>query len=154
MFPRDKVELEITENVLIGDHDPIEKKLEAISKMGYRIAIDDFGTGYSNLSYISRFPLNCLKIDQSFISQLPKTGPIISLILTLAKQINATVVAEGVETSDQLNWLRHHHCCQVQGYFLSRPVPIGEFEATLAQLAETCGESFSRDTAAWRSPVF
>ena len=121
-FPQGKIELEITENVLIGDHDLIAEKLQAISRMGYRIAIDDFGTGYSNLSYISRFPLNCLKIDQSFTSQLPKSGPIISLILTLGKQIGVTIVAEGVENNDQLDWLRKNDCDQVQGYFLSKPV--------------------------------
>ncbi|MEO3416948.1 EAL domain-containing protein [Roseovarius sp. CAU 1744] len=132
-FPHGKIELEITETVLIGDHDLIETKLEKISRMGYRIAIDDFGTGYSNLSYISRFPLNCLKIDQSFIDQLPKSGPIIGLILTLAKQIGATVVAEGVETPEQLNWLRGTECDQVQGFLLSRPVP-------LEQLADVIGD--------------
>lgn len=121
-FPDGKIELEITENVLIGDHDLIAQKLDAIADMGYQIAIDDFGTGYSNLSYISRFKLNCLKIDQSFVSQLPKSGPIISLILTLAEQIGATIVAEGVETKEQLAWLRNHQCDQVQGYHLSRPV--------------------------------
>ncbi|WP_299843897.1 bifunctional diguanylate cyclase/phosphodiesterase [uncultured Roseovarius sp.] len=133
-FPHGKIELEITENVLIGDLGHIETKLEAISQMGYRIAIDDFGTGYSNLSYISEFPLNCLKIDQSFISQLPKSGPIISLILTLAKQIGATVVAEGVETGDQLAWLSRQNCEQVQGYHLSRPVPIDQFRMVMNQL--------------------
>ena len=102
--------------------------------MGYRIAIDDFGTGYSNLSYISRFPLNCLKIDQSFITQLPKSGPIISLILTLAKQIGATVVAEGVETQSQLDWLKDHDCAQVQGYLLSRPVVSNKLSTVIQNL--------------------
>ncbi|WP_299679820.1 bifunctional diguanylate cyclase/phosphodiesterase [uncultured Roseobacter sp.] len=133
-FPPGKIELEITENVLIGDHDLIAKRLETISRMGYRIAIDDFGTGYSNLSYISRFPLNCLKIDQSFIAQLPKSGPIISLILTLAEQIDATIVAEGVETSQHLEWLRNHKCDQAQGYYLSRPVEVREIDAVIATL--------------------
>lgn len=133
-FPAGKIELEITESVLIGDHGEIERKLEEISEMGYGIAIDDFGTGYSNLSYISRFPLNCLKIDQSFIGQLPKSGPIISLILTLAKQIEATVVAEGVETQEQLNWLRDHKCNQAQGYLLSHPVPLSKFAAVTSAL--------------------
>ncbi|MCV3272545.1 putative bifunctional diguanylate cyclase/phosphodiesterase [Roseobacter sinensis] len=133
-FPRGKVELEITENVLIGDHELIAKKLEAISDMGYQIAIDDFGTGYSNLSYISRFPLNCLKIDQSFIAQLPKSGPIISLILTLAEQINATIVAEGVETREHFEWLRNHKCDQAQGYFLSHPVDAEELPHVIETL--------------------
>lgn len=133
-FRCDKMELEITESVLIGDLDEIEKKLKIISQMGFRIAIDDFGTGYSNLSYISQFPLDCLKIDQSFINQLPRTGPIISLILTLAKQIGATVVAEGVETQEQLDWLIEHDCDQAQGYLLSRPVDIKDLEAIIGKL--------------------
>ncbi len=126
-FPSGQIELELTENVLIGDHDRIAEKLEAITRMGYRIAIDDFGMGYSNLSYISRFPLTCLKIDRSFVSQLPKTGPIISLIFTLARQIGAVTVAEGVETQDEHDWLKGQDCDQVQGYFFSRPVPLDQF---------------------------
>ena len=133
-FPMGKIELEITENVLIGDLGQIEEKLKSISQMGYRIAIDDFGTGYSNLSYISRFPLNCLKIDQSFINQLPDTGPIISLIITLANQISATVVAEGVETEEQLDWLADNFCNQAQGYLLSRPVAIDHLADVIAEL--------------------
>lgn len=132
-FPINKIELEITENVLIGDLDQIEEKLTQISEMGYRIAIDDFGTGYSNLSYISRFALNCLKIDQTFVNQLPRSGPIMSLILTLAQQIGATVVAEGVETKEQLDWLKDKGCDQIQGYYFSRPVPISEFSELVAK---------------------
>ncbi len=102
--------------------------------MGYRIAIDDFGTGYSNLSYISRIPLNCLKIDQSFINRLPDSGPIISLILALGRQIGATIVAEGVETKEQYEWLRKHKCDQIQGYYIARPAPINELKEAVVQL--------------------
>jgi len=123
-FPVGKIELEITESVLIGDHEWIAEKLRTITTMGYRIAIDDFGTGYSNLSYISRFPLTCLKIDRSFIKQLPASGPIIRLILTLGQQIGATVVSEGIETEDQLNWLAEWDCDQAQGYLISHPLPV------------------------------
>ncbi|MFT4706456.1 MAG: diguanylate cyclase (GGDEF)-like protein [Yoonia sp.] len=138
-FPQQKIELEITENVLIGDHELIAQKLHAITKLGYRIAIDDFGTGYSNLSYISRFPLNCIKIDRSFISQLPQSAPIIRLILTLAKQVNATAVAEGVETQAEYDWLRSENCDQIQGYYLSRPVPVGNILSTIAAVSEPLG---------------
>lgn len=103
--------------------------------MGFEIAIDDFGTGYSNLSYISRFPLTCLKIDKSFISQLPDTGPIVQLILTLGKQIGATVVSEGVETQDQLDWLTEHECEEVQGFLITRALPVDEFEAFVADFS-------------------
>ncbi len=128
-FPKGRVELEITESVLIGDHQLIADKLRAITAMGYQIAIDDFGTGYSNLSYISRFPLTCLKIDRSFIDQLPEAGPIVQLILTLGKQIGATVVSEGVETQDQLDWLTDHACEEVQGFLITKALPTDKFEA-------------------------
>lgn len=130
-FPTHKIELEITENVLIGDLDVIAAKLKAISAWGYKIAIDDFGTGYSNLSYISRFPLSCLKIDQSFIQQLPHSGPIVDLIVALGKQIGATIVAEGVETQAQYDWLKASGCDQIQGYLISRPAQLSELSAYL-----------------------
>ena len=125
-FSHQKIELEITENVLIGDDDLIVEKLQAIANLGYRIALDDFGTGYSNLSYISRFPLNCIKIDRLFISQLPSSGPIVQLILTLAKQLNVTSVAEGIESQSEYDWLREKKCDQVQGFLFSKPVPLKE----------------------------
>ena len=130
-FPRYKIELEITENVLIGDHDLIAQKLQTFVDLGYQIAVDDFGTGYSNLSYISQFPLNCIKIDRSFISQLPASGPIIQLILTLAKQLAVTAVAEGVETRAEYDWLRAKGCDQIQGYYLSKPVPLKDLKLSM-----------------------
>lgn len=134
-FPRDRIELEITETDLIGDRDHIAQRLRAITAMGYRVAIDDFGTGYSNLSYISDFPLTSLKIDRSFISQLPDAGPIVQLIITLGQKIGADVVSEGVETPEQLDWLRQHGCVEAQGFFFSRPIPadqIADFVSTFA----------------------
>lgn len=133
-FPAHKIELEMTESALIGDQDGTATKLHAITKMGYQISIDDFGTGYSNLSYISRFPLNCLKIDQSFIKQLPTSGPIVSLILALAQQLGVTAVAEGVESQAQFDWLKQHGCTQVQGYFVARPAPAAEVIQVLARI--------------------
>ena len=130
-FPKGKVELEITEGVLIGDHSRIEAKLEELVDMGFGIAIDDFGTGYSNLSYISRFPLQCIKIDRSFVRQLPGSGPIIGLIQTLAHQIGAYVVAEGVETEEESRWLSTHGCDQIQGFYYYPPLPPEEFEALM-----------------------
>ncbi|MEM7472303.1 MAG: bifunctional diguanylate cyclase/phosphodiesterase [Pseudomonadota bacterium] len=132
-FVKGTIELEVTETVLVGDLDEIEAKLQAISDMGYGIAIDDFGTGYSNLSYITRFPLSCLKIDHSFIRQLPRSGPVLELILTLANQIGATVVSEGVETKEQLDWLSARKCEQVQGFYFARPMPVSDFLQTLSK---------------------
>ena len=130
-FPKGRIELEITENVLIGDLSEIEQKLGQISQMGYAIAVDDFGTGYSNLSYISKFPINCLKIDRSFVQQLPEAGPIISLILTLAQQIGAKTVAEGVESESDAHWLLENACDQAQGFFFAKPLPLSAFKEML-----------------------
>ena len=130
-FPKGQIELEVTENVLIGDPLQIAEKLCRIVDMGYLIAIDDFGTGYSNLSYISQFPLHCLKVDRSFISQLPSSGPIVQLILTLGQQIGAKVVSEGVETDAQLHWLAERHCTEIQGFHIARPMPAADLEAFL-----------------------
>lgn len=129
--PTDRVELEITENVLIGDRELIAEKLRQITRLGYRIAIDDFGVGYSNLSYISSFPLECIKIDRSFINQLPESGPVIRLILTLAQQVGASTVAEGVETEAECAILAEEGCDQVQGYFFARPEPLDSLMATI-----------------------
>lgn len=133
-FSASQIELEVTENVLIGDPDKIADKLRCITQMGYQIAIDDFGTGYSNLSYISRFPVHCIKIDRTFVDQLPSSAPIVSLILTLARQIGACSVAEGVETQAQLDWLTENKCDQVQGYFISRPAPPEHLNRVIASL--------------------
>ncbi len=137
-FQHGRIELEITETVLIGEHNQIADKLRAITAIGYRIAIDDFGTGYSNLSYISRFPLTCLKIDRSFIDQLPASGPIVQLILTLGQQIGARVVSEGVETQEQLDWLADHNCEEAQGYLITRPLAVRDFEHFVPGFAPPC----------------
>ena len=131
-FPHGQIELEVTENVLIGDPASITAKLKTITSMGYRLAIDDFGTGYSNLAYILQFPLSCLKIDQSFIDNLPESGPIVQLILTLGQQIGATVVSEGVETNAQFDWLAARNCTQAQGFLISRALSVADFEAFCA----------------------
>ncbi len=133
-FPKGKVELEITENVLIGDVSLVAKRLNAIHELGFHVSIDDFGTGYSNLAYISSFPLNCIKIDKSFIDQLPNSKPIIDLILTLAEQIGATAVAEGVEYESQLAILRDSACQEVQGYIYSKPVHKDELIETIHEI--------------------
>ncbi len=127
-FPTNRVELEITENVLIDDHGSLARMLRQISSLGYRIAIDDFGVGYSNLSYISDFPVDCIKIDKSFISRLPETGPVVLLILSLARQLGAHTVAEGIETAEQADWLKEQNCEQAQGFLFHRPMPLEDLQ--------------------------
>lgn len=125
------IELEITESSLFDKNALISEKIRRITELGFRVALDDFGTGYSNLAHISKFPLSCIKLDMSFVQQLPTSGPLLLLILTLAKQIGATTVAEGVETPEQLQWLAAHGCDQIQGFLFSKAAPAGELRAVV-----------------------
>ncbi|NWK78753.1 EAL domain-containing protein [Aquitalea sp. LB_tupeE] len=125
------IELEITESLLLA-HDPhTMKTLAALRAMGFAIAIDDFGTGYSNLAYLQNYPLNTLKIDRSFISGLPQSSAIPELITSLCRILKLAMVAEGVETHAQLDWLREQGCQQYQGYLCSRPLSLGHFNELL-----------------------
>jgi diguanylate cyclase (GGDEF)-like protein len=125
------VELEITEGALVED---VEKSCEIMMKLkkwGIHVSIDDFGTGYSSLSYLKKFPLDTLKIDQSFVRDLMQDSDdaaIVSAIIAMAKSLKFNVIAEGVENQEQLNYLAAHGCNEVQGYFTGRPVPAEEFE--------------------------
>ncbi len=125
-----QLELEITESILIHDVEDTLEKLQTLKAFGVRIAIDDFGTGYSSLSYLKRFPLDVLKIDQSFIGSLTtdtNDAAIVQTIITLAKNLQIYVLAEGVETKEQLEFLRNRDCDAFQGYFCSHPLPKGAF---------------------------
>jgi len=135
-FPTRHLELEITESSLVGDDTEVARKLRRITELGFRLALDDFGTGYSNLVHISRFPLQCVKLDMSFVQQLPATGPLLRLIFALAKQIGATTVAEGVERPEQLQWLQRHDCDEVQGFLFSKAIPAADL-TTMMRLGFT-----------------
>lgn len=103
-----------------------------IRDKGFKISVDDFGTGYSSLSYLKRFPLNILKVDKSFVDGLPQDEEDISIssaIINLAHSLNMQVIAEGVETKEQLTFLKEQGCNMVQGYYYSKPLPIHELEA-------------------------
>nr|WP_263323113.1 EAL domain-containing protein [Neobacillus sp. Marseille-Q6967] len=130
-----QLEVEITESVLLGNGDIITKTLNQLRKMGITISIDDFGTGYSSLSYLNRLPLNTLKIDRSFIRQIShessNSKSLISAIISLAHGLNMNVVAEGVETEEQLKFLKHYKCQEAQGYLYSPPVSPKELEGFL-----------------------
>ncbi len=134
-FPLSSLELEITETSLVGDDAEVSRRLHRINELGFRLALDDFGTGYSNLAHISRFPLDCIKLDRSFVQQLPSSGPLLRLILALARQIGATTVAEGVEEPEQLAWLRKQDCDQVQGFLFSKAVPADELISTCLKIS-------------------
>ena len=131
-----RLELEITEGVLIGDPERTLATLNALKSAGIRISLDDFGTGYSSLSYLQRFPFDKLKIDHSFIRGMEQQGgsmAIVRAVTALGRSLNLTVTAEGVETTQQLTLLQALSCDQAQGYLLSRPIPRAEAERLIAE---------------------
>ena len=128
-MPADRLELEITENIIMQDPEETVATLKALRQLGVRSAIDDFGTGYSSLSYLKKFPINLLKIDQGFIRDLQTErgdSAIVEASIALAQKLNLEIVAEGVETEAQLNFLRSCHCGIAQGYYVCKPMPANE----------------------------
>ena len=128
------LELELTESMMMNDVEHAVGILHKLKALGVHLSIDDFGTGYSSLSYLRRFPIDLLKIDQSFVRDItvdPNDAAIVLSIISLAHSLRLTVIAEGVETEAQLSYLQRHGCDFMQGYFFSRPVPSGECEALL-----------------------
>ncbi len=129
------LELELTESVLMKQADSAAAILQTLRERGVQVALDDFGTGYSSLSYLRRFPIDALKIDQSFVSQITAAGDdtsIVTAVISMARSLKLRVVAEGVETPEQLAFLQAHECDEAQGYYFSRPVPPERFAELLA----------------------
>jgi diguanylate cyclase (GGDEF)-like protein len=134
------VELEITESALVENVEKSNEILCQLKKRGIHISIDDFGTGYSSLSYLKKFPIDTLKIDQSFVRDLLEDSDdaaIVSAIIAMAKSLRLNVIAEGVETAEQLDYLAAHGCNEVQGYFTGRPVPAEEFKQYLVNTSDS-----------------
>ena len=130
----DLLELEITEGAAMQNPDQALDTLKTLKKMGVRISIDDFGTGYSSLAYLSRFPIDSLKIDQGFVRDIGTAGTgaaIIAAVIALAHQLNLTVVAEGVETEVQHSFLKDHACEQMQGFLFSHPITATKLQILL-----------------------
>jgi diguanylate cyclase (GGDEF)-like protein/PAS domain S-box-containing protein len=133
--------LELTEGVLMEDAESTATVLQELKVMGVHLAVDDFGTGYSSLSYLRQFPIDVLKIDQSFVNQItadPEDSSIVSAIISMGKSLKHLVVAEGIETQEQRAYLQAHRCAEGQGYLFSRPLAAAQF-AQLLQIgiAET-----------------
>ncbi len=128
------LELEITESTIMQDDDVTIAAFRELNEMGVGLALDDFGTGYSSLSYLRRFPIGRVKIDRSFVSRIP-TNPddmaLAAAIIAMAHSLRLSVVAEGVETLEQAEFLRESGCDELQGYLFSRAVPLEQFERFL-----------------------
>jgi diguanylate cyclase (GGDEF)-like protein len=125
-----RLELEITEGVLIGDFTRAVGILRRLKALGVRIAMDDFGTGYSSLSYLQSFPFDKIKIDRAFVANLAhsqQAATIIRAVIALGRGLDLPVVAEGVETEEQLRFLASEHCNGIQGYYVGRPKPIADY---------------------------
>jgi diguanylate cyclase (GGDEF)-like protein/PAS domain S-box-containing protein len=131
------LELELTESILLKDSEKVLATVRRLKSLGVKLSIDDFGTGYSSLSYLKRFDVDKLKIDQSFVRGMaddPSDAAIVSAIIQMAKSLNLTTVAEGVEDERQLSLLRLQHCDEAQGYHFARPLPTDEFENFVLKL--------------------
>ncbi len=135
-FPADRLELELTESVLMHNVQQIIPVLAGLRQLGVRLSVDDFGTGYSSLSYLKRFPLDAVKVDRSFVQDItadPDDASITRAVINMAHNLKLKVVAEGVESQGQLTLLVANQCDEIQGYYFSRPVPAAEMERMLAE---------------------
>lgn len=130
------LELELTESLIMPNAGDTIGTLRALKKLGIQLSIDDFGTGYSSLSYLKRFPIDTLKIDQSFVRDIridTDDSALVTAIIAMAHNLKLTVVAEGVETQEQLDFLISYHCDYIQGYLFGRPMPAPEFRKLLTR---------------------
>jgi diguanylate cyclase (GGDEF)-like protein len=142
-LPAEHLDLEVTESINIKDIPNLMEVLGQLRELGCHIAIDDFGTGQSSLDYIKRFPADRIKIDQSFVRNIgvdPADEAIVRATINMAQNMDRVVVAEGVETEDHLQFLRHHGCQELQGYLFCRPLPASSFENLLAERARLIAE--------------
>ena len=141
-LPAHRLELEITEAVLLQNSDATLATLHRLRELGVRVAMDDFGTGYSSLSYLRSFPFDKIKIDRSFINDIAdkdESGAIVQAVTSLASRLNMATTAEGVETEAQLQIIERLGCTEMQGYLYSRPVPVGELVKLLPSRRDQAG---------------
>jgi EAL domain-containing protein (putative c-di-GMP-specific phosphodiesterase class I) len=141
-LPAARLELEITESLLLKDVDENLNILQELKNLGVRISMDDFGTGYSSLMNLRSFPFDKIKIDQSFVGDIerrPDAAAIVRAVVALGNSLGMVTCAEGVETGEQLSYLRSEGCVEMQGFYYSRPKPLAEvvamMRATHAKLA-------------------
>jgi diguanylate cyclase (GGDEF)-like protein len=148
--PAALLELELTENLALQDPDRVGEVIDELHRMGVKCSIDDFGVGYSGLSYLARFSFDTIKIDRKFVDGIDDTGaPIVTAVIAMAKGLQLEVVAEGVETMAQLEFLRRHGCDTMQGYLFSRPLPARELEPILRKVLESPRAELVRNLSAF-----
>ncbi len=143
-LPAGSLELEVTESVLMKDAEAARLTLERLKAIGVKVAIDDFGTGYSSLAYLKQFPLDRLKIDRAFVRDIntdPDDAAIATAVIAMAGSLNLKVIAEGVENKSQLGFLKSKKCDEVQGYFLSKPLPADVFQSYMQHYLERRGDA-------------
>ena len=131
-----RIELEVTESMMMREPEEAVKLLRKLRAIGVRLTIDDFGTGYSSLAYLKRLPIECVKIDASFVRGIPVDANDVAItetIIAMSRSLGLEVVAEGVETSDQRNFLERRGCDEMQGYYFSKPLPVEEMTAYLRE---------------------
>jgi len=134
-----RLKLELTESLVLDNVADTIARMNAIKQLGVTFSMDDFGTGYSSLSYLTRLPLDQLKIDRAFVSRLPDNqsdAVIAQTIVTMGRSLGLTVIAEGVETAAQCEFLDRHGCHGYQGFMFGRPVPVDEFRRSLRDAAD------------------
>jgi diguanylate cyclase len=143
-----RLELELTESIAMHNEDYVISKLKALRSIGIQIAIDDFGTGYSSLSYIKKLPINTLKIDKFFLSEIKSDSDdeeITSTIIAMAQSMKLKVIAEGVETKEQFHYLQKQNCNEAQGYLFSKPVTEKEMSSLLNKMDNEVAAGLIRD---------
>ena len=155
-LPAERLELEITEGMLLQDSEATLNTLYRLRSLGVRIAMDDFGTGYSSLSYLQSFPFDKIKIDRSFVKDIADgvgSLNIVRAVAALANGLGMTTTAEGVETTEQMDTVRAEGCTEMQGFLFSRPLPAHELELLLkASCKPRFGKTGLAERAAWLFP--
>jgi len=144
------IELEVTESVMMPEPEQAVKLLRKLKAIGVRLTIDDFGTGYSSLAYLKRLPIDCVKIDASFVRGIPVDASDVAItetILAMSRSLGLKVVAEGVETRDQVRFLERRGCDEMQGYYFSKPLPAEQLTAYLREREAVSEEGEPREAS-------
>ena len=135
-IPAHTVDIEITEGTVINNIEQIIQTLNALRKLGVKVSIDDFGTGYSSLTYLKRLPVDMVKIDQSFVKDVPgddSSSAIINTIISMADHLELDIIAEGIESIEQVHYLQSHGCQKFQGFFFHQPMTQSHFSSLLKE---------------------